>query len=116
MSAVLFDTSVLVSYCVASHPHRARALDVIAKSMQSGIECCIALHSLAETFAVLSALPLKPRLSADQVLLLILIAARFAGELSDQISLGNWLTSGHYQIHLNFIAAPLWICWLRREG
>jgi predicted nucleic acid-binding protein len=31
----------------------------------------MALHSLAETFAVLSAMPLNPRLAPDQALLLI---------------------------------------------
>lgn len=71
MNAVLFDTSVLVPYCVAAHPHRARALAVVAESTQSGLECWIALHSLAETFAVLSAMPLNPRLAPDQALLLI---------------------------------------------
>jgi predicted nucleic acid-binding protein len=71
MNAVLFDTSVLVPYCVAAHPHRARALAVVAESTQSSLECWIALHSLAETFAVLSAMPLSPRLAPDQALLLI---------------------------------------------
>ena len=32
---------------------------------------CISLHSLAETFAVLSALPINPRISADQAIFLI---------------------------------------------
>jgi predicted nucleic acid-binding protein len=71
MNAVLFDTSVLVPYCVAAHPHRARALAVVAESTQSSLECWIALHSLAETFAVLSAMPLNPRLAPNQALLLI---------------------------------------------
>ncbi|CDH47108.1 type II toxin-antitoxin system VapC family toxin [Candidatus Contendibacter odensensis] len=71
MNAVLFDTSVLVPYCVAAHPHRVRALAVVAESTQSSLECWIALHSLAETFAVLSAMPLNPRLAPDQALLLI---------------------------------------------
>jgi predicted nucleic acid-binding protein len=71
MSVVLFDTSVLVSYCVAAHPHRAKALAAVAESTQSGVECWMALHSLAETFAVLSAMPLKPRLSSEQTLMLI---------------------------------------------
>lgn len=71
MSAVLFDTSVLVPYCIAAHPHRERALAAVAESTRSGIECWIALHSLAEAFAVLSTLPLNPRLTSDQALLLI---------------------------------------------
>jgi predicted nucleic acid-binding protein len=71
MNAVLFDTSVLVPYCVATHPHRARALAVVAESLRSGMDNCVALHSLAETFAVLSALPVNPRISADQAMFLI---------------------------------------------
>jgi proton-translocating NADH-quinone oxidoreductase chain M len=38
---------------------------------------------------------------------LALIAARLAGWLPDQITLGDWLTSGNYQIHLNFITDSL---------
>jgi len=71
MSAVLFDTSVLVPHCVIAHPHRMQALAVIAESKRSGNNCCISLHSLAETFAVLSALPINPRISAEKALFLI---------------------------------------------
>jgi len=71
MSAVLFDTSVLVPHCVIAHPHRMQALAVIAESKRSGNDCCISLHSLAETFAVLSALPINPRISAEKALFLI---------------------------------------------
>ncbi|MCB1776569.1 MAG: NADH-quinone oxidoreductase subunit M, partial [Candidatus Competibacteraceae bacterium] len=38
---------------------------------------------------------------------LALIVSRFAGWSPDPITLGNWLASGHYQIHLNFIADAL---------
>ena len=38
---------------------------------------------------------------------LVLIAARLAGTLPDQIMPGVWLTSGRYQVNLNFITDPL---------
>lgn len=71
MSTFLFDTSVLVPRCIITHPHRMRALAAIAESTQSGNDCCISMHSLAETFAVLSALPINPRISAEKALFLI---------------------------------------------
>ncbi|HRZ52856.1 MAG TPA: PIN domain-containing protein [Candidatus Contendobacter sp.] len=71
MSLVLFDTSVLVPCCIATHAHRARAWAIVAESAKSGMDRCISLHSLAETFAVLSALPINPRISADQAIFLI---------------------------------------------
>ena len=71
MSSALFDTSVLVPCCIATHAHRARAWAVVTESGESGMDRCISLHSLAETFAVLSALPINPRISADQAIFLI---------------------------------------------
>ncbi|MFZ1641602.1 MAG: PIN domain-containing protein [Candidatus Contendobacter sp.] len=71
MNTVLFDTSVLVPYCIAAHAHRVRAWAAVAESTRSGMDCCISLHSLAETFAVLSALPINPRISTDQAMFLI---------------------------------------------
>ncbi|HRX69612.1 MAG TPA: NADH-quinone oxidoreductase subunit M [Candidatus Competibacteraceae bacterium] len=41
------------------------------------------------------------------VVTLALIAVRLMGWLPDQTTLGSWLTSGSYQIHLNFIADSL---------
>jgi predicted nucleic acid-binding protein len=71
MNTVLFDTSVLIPRCIIAHPHRTQALAAIAKSKDSDHDCCISLHSLAETFAVLSALPINPRISAEKALFLI---------------------------------------------
>jgi len=71
VSTVLFDTSVLVAHCVIAHPHRVRAQAAIMESKQSGDDCYIALHSLAETFAVLSSLPVNPRISSEEALFLI---------------------------------------------
>ena len=38
---------------------------------------------------------------------LALVAARFAGELPEPLTLGRWLTSGAYQVNVNFVADPL---------
>lgn len=71
MSEILFDTSVLVAYCVAAHPHQARAWAVVMETAQRGAKGFVSLHSLAEMFAVLSALPINPRISPEQAMFLI---------------------------------------------
>ena len=38
---------------------------------------------------------------------LALVAARFAGELPESLTLGRWLTSGAYQVNVNFVADSL---------
>lgn len=59
----LFDTSVLVAALVEQHPKHERALSWLAKAKAHKFELVIASHSLAELYAVLTALPLKPRIS-----------------------------------------------------
>lgn len=59
-----FDTSTLVAALLQQHPHHAIAfprLQAVKNGEQKG---CVTTHGLAELFATLTALPLKPRLSA----------------------------------------------------
>ena len=60
---VLFDTSVLVAALVESHPDHARALPWLARAMRGKVGYLVSCHTLAELYAVLSSLPLKPRIS-----------------------------------------------------
>jgi len=60
---VLLDTSVLVAAMVSSHPHHARALPCLSAVKQNREQGIVAAHSLAECYAVMSGLPVKPRLS-----------------------------------------------------
>ena len=62
---LFFDTSVLVASVVSEHPHHARALPVIRSALSSRNEGCIAAHALAETYAVLTTLPVSPRIAPE---------------------------------------------------
>jgi predicted nucleic acid-binding protein len=60
---VLFDTSVLVAAMVEAHPMHERALPWLQR-VQAGLDVgIIAAHSIAELYAVLTKLPVRPRIS-----------------------------------------------------
>lgn len=60
---ILFDTSVLIAALVESHPLHGRAFPWIRRAKEKKLELIVASHTLAELYAVLSTLPLKPRIS-----------------------------------------------------
>jgi predicted nucleic acid-binding protein len=60
---VLFDTSVLVAALVASHPHHSRAFPWLRKAKEEEIELLISSHTIAELYAVLTTLPVSPRIT-----------------------------------------------------
>jgi predicted nucleic acid-binding protein len=64
-----FDTSVLVATALAQHIHHSLSLARYLHSEKRTSAC--AAHSLAELYAVLTRLPGKQRMSADQVMLFI---------------------------------------------
>jgi len=59
----LFDTSLIVSGIVESHPMHAKCLPWLQRAKAGEIECIVVSHTLAETYAVLTTLPVKPRIS-----------------------------------------------------
>ncbi|MBI1742654.1 PIN domain-containing protein [Candidatus Acetothermia bacterium] len=59
---VLLDTSVLVAALVESHPNHVQALPWVQRAKRTEIEGMIAAHSLAELYAVLTSLPVRPRI------------------------------------------------------
>jgi predicted nucleic acid-binding protein len=59
---VLLDTSVLVAAIVEAHPAHERALPWLAQGRSGKVRLLVSAHSVAETFAVLSTLPLSPRI------------------------------------------------------
>lgn len=59
----LFDTSVLVAAVVAAHPAHGRALPWLRRAHEKEIEAFVSAHTLAELYAVLSTLPVRPRIS-----------------------------------------------------
>lgn len=60
---ILFDTSVLVSGIVEAHPMHSRCLPWLQRAIAGDFEFLVVSHSLAETYAVLTTLPVKPRIS-----------------------------------------------------
>ena len=60
---VFFDTTVLVAALVESHPRHARSFGSLAKAKGDEYEWAVSAHSLAELYAVLTTLPVKPRIS-----------------------------------------------------
>jgi predicted nucleic acid-binding protein len=59
---ICFDTSTLVSALVQQHPHHALAFPRLREVHAGSIQGYLTTHGLAELFATLTALPLKPRL------------------------------------------------------
>ncbi len=64
-----FDTSVLISAFWAGHPHHRDSLRLFASAKRETSAC--GMHSLAEVFASLTALPVKPAVPPEQALLFI---------------------------------------------
>lgn len=70
MTAVL-DTSVLVAALVDQLPGHERCFSMLSGLLQDGNSAACATHAVAELFAVLSALPIQPRISPGEAELLI---------------------------------------------
>ncbi len=59
---ICFDTSVLVAALLQQHSHHAVAFSRLKQVHDGEVEGLLTTHGLAELFATLTALPLKPRL------------------------------------------------------
>jgi predicted nucleic acid-binding protein len=62
---VLFDTSVLVASLVAKHPHHTRAFAAVSAAVRGHHAGHVAAHGVAETYAVLTTLPVAPRIGPE---------------------------------------------------
>lgn len=60
---VLLDTSVLVAALVEPHPEHQRALPWLTKAKTKSSDVMISAHTIAEVYAVLSTLPVSPKIS-----------------------------------------------------
>lgn len=60
---VAFDTSVLVAALVEDHPHHSRAVWWLRT--RRSLERIAAWHAYAETWAVLTAMPIEPRVTGE---------------------------------------------------
>ena len=63
---IFFDTTVLVAASEQSHPHYARALPVVQRVVAKQDHGYISAHSIAETYAALTRLPVQPRIHPSE--------------------------------------------------
>ena len=59
----LFDTSVIIAALVEAHPMHQRTFNWLKQAKANDFELIVAGHTVAELYAVLSTLPVKPRIS-----------------------------------------------------
>lgn len=59
---VFFDTSVLVAASVSTHEQHGSGLEALRRVASGADEGVVAAHSLAELYAVLTRLPVQPRI------------------------------------------------------
>lgn len=62
-----FETSVLVAALVQAHPHHGLAFPRLRSVHAGEVAGAITTHALAELFATLTALPLKPKIPPGEV-------------------------------------------------
>lgn len=63
---VFLDTSVLVAASESCHPHHAQAMPVLQRVARGEDEGFIGVHSIAETYAALTRLPVQPRIHPSE--------------------------------------------------
>jgi len=59
---VFFDTSVLIAAIVEPHPMHTHALPWLGRAKGEEFQFLVASHTLAELYAVLTTLPVKPKI------------------------------------------------------
>ncbi len=62
---ILFDTSVLTAAIVEPHPMHSHAFPWLKRAKSREFDMFVASHTLAELYAVLTTLPISPRISPD---------------------------------------------------
>ena len=60
---ILFDTSLIIAALVETHSMHVRAFPWLKRAKAKDFDLVVASHTIAETYAVLSTLPIKPRIS-----------------------------------------------------
>lgn len=68
---ILADTSVWIAALVQPHPHHSRAFPWLTAARRGEHRLLVAMHSLAEIYAVLTTLPVHPRIRPDMARRLI---------------------------------------------
>ena len=68
---VLFDTSVLVAALIVSHPQNSACFPRLKAAESKQIEGFISTHSLAETYSVMTRIPIQPRITPSKTQIII---------------------------------------------
>lgn len=68
---ILFDTSVLIAGFVLSHPKHHQAFSWLNRAQTEEFSWVVSAHSLAECYAVLTRLPLAPKISPAMAKLML---------------------------------------------
>jgi predicted nucleic acid-binding protein len=68
---ILLDTSVFVAALVSAHPDHSRALPWLQRVAEGNVTGIAAAHTIAEIYAILTALPVRPRISPQAAVELI---------------------------------------------
>jgi predicted nucleic acid-binding protein len=97
-AAALLDTSLLVAALVRDHPNHSRALPWLQGAQGGKFPLVLASHTLAELYAVLTTLPVTPRISPPMAQSLI---EQNTGSCAKVVS----LTPAAYRAVLKRIAA-----------
>lgn len=85
----LLDTSVLVGALIEPHAAHDRCLPWLQRARGASRDTVVAAHSLAELFAVLSAYPVRPRISPE-------LAARAVRQNVSEVARIVPLSAGDY--------------------
>jgi len=83
-----FDTSVLIAAFWAGHPDHLASLKRL--SAASRVRSACGIHTLAEVYATMTALPVKPPIPPEQVML-------FASEVRDRLTLVSLDDSEYFE-------------------
>lgn len=71
MKLIVCDTSVLIASFISSHPKHSIALPWLIKAKKGAFELGVSSHSLAECYAILTSIPVTPKISPIQALHII---------------------------------------------
>ena len=94
---ILFDTSALVPALIVNHPQHSVCFAQLKAAESQQIEGLISTHSLAETYSVMTRLPIQPRIAPIQAQGIITDISRFLERIS--------LVSDDYQNAIATMAA-----------
>lgn len=94
---ILFDTSVLVASLIEAHPSHLKSFAWLKRVISGGDKGFISAHSLAETYTVLTTLPVQPRISPIEARELI------QKNIISNFEIVNLLTEDYIQV-LNMLA------------